>query len=339
MSSTNRILAAVIVAASVGAAGAASAGQLLNATVVDVPFSPPSPRVQFLTPDLNSAGPGFATPSHANALAYGNGGIFGNFEDTHEVHRFSPAGVITNTFGGDPAYTNTALAFGNDTLFMGYGVETTFGVAFYSETFVFKDFFEVPEAVNGLAFAGDSLFVTYGDTLAKYDLAGNLLTSRSYAGFGVGFLAGSLAFGNSTLFMEFAQFVPLSGSTKGIGFIDPNTLSFNSSIETDEGANGLAFGDGELFASYDFMLQSYDMAGQVTGTKFTGIGDGLGLKNGALAFRPSTIRIDLPCDRIGGCTPAAVPEPGTWALLILGFGAVGSSLRATRRRLGALQAH
>ena len=43
----------------------------------------------------------------------------------------------------------------------------------------------------------------------------------------------------------------------------------------------------------------------------------------------------LPCDRIGGCTPTAVPEPGTWALMILGFGVVGSALRAARR-LGGL---
>lgn len=40
------------------------------------------------------------------------------------------------------------------------------------------------------------------------------------------------------------------------------------------------------------------------------------------------------CDRIGGCTPTAVPEPGTWALMILGFGAIGSALRAARRRTG-----
>lgn len=33
---------------------------------------------------------------------------------------------------------------------------------------------------------------------------------------------------------------------------------------------------------------------------------------------------------------AAVPEPGTWALLILGFGAVGGVLRSARRRRPAL---
>lgn len=41
-----------------------------------------------------------------------------------------------------------------------------------------------------------------------------------------------------------------------------------------------------------------------------------------------------PCDHIGGCTPTAVPEPTTWALIILGFGAIGSALRAARRRAG-----
>lgn len=39
---------------------------------------------------------------------------------------------------------------------------------------------------------------------------------------------------------------------------------------------------------------------------------------------------DLRQLRVGGIT-AAVPEPGTWALMLLGFGAVGASLRRRRR--------
>jgi len=35
-------------------------------------------------------------------------------------------------------------------------------------------------------------------------------------------------------------------------------------------------------------------------------------------------------------TVAAVPEPGTWALMLLGFGAVGASLRRSRRRSSGL---
>lgn len=35
---------------------------------------------------------------------------------------------------------------------------------------------------------------------------------------------------------------------------------------------------------------------------------------------------------------AAVPEPATWALMILGFGAIGGALRSSRRRLTAMPA-
>ena len=34
----------------------------------------------------------------------------------------------------------------------------------------------------------------------------------------------------------------------------------------------------------------------------------------------------------GGVAIAAVPEPATWAMMIVGFGAIGSSLRRANRR-------
>ncbi len=37
-------------------------------------------------------------------------------------------------------------------------------------------------------------------------------------------------------------------------------------------------------------------------------------------------------------SPAGVPEPSTWAMLILGFGGIGVMLRGTRRRQAALNA-
>ena len=47
----------------------------------------------------------------------------------------------------------------------------------------------------------------------------------------------------------------------------------------------------------------------------------------------------LALDTVG--TPCAVmelvPEPGTWAMMLLGFGAIGFSMRSRRRRGTALQ--
>jgi hypothetical protein len=41
--------------------------------------------------------------------------------------------------------------------------------------------------------------------------------------------------------------------------------------------------------------------------------------------------VDLRQLRVGGIQ-AAVPEPGTWAMMLLGFGAIGASMRRNRRR-------
>lgn len=45
----------------------------------------------------------------------------------------------------------------------------------------------------------------------------------------------------------------------------------------------------------------------------------------------------LVTDLVG--TAAAVPEPATWAMMIIGFGAMGSAIRSTRRRRFAATEH
>jgi hypothetical protein len=49
---------------------------------------------------------------------------------------------------------------------------------------------------------------------------------------------------------------------------------------------------------------------------------------------PATTGIqDLRQLRLGGVTAlTSVPEPGTWAMMLLGFGAAGVAMRRSRRR-------
>lgn len=47
-------------------------------------------------------------------------------------------------------------------------------------------------------------------------------------------------------------------------------------------------------------------------------------------YNPATLRVSGAADPVG-----AVPEPATWALLILGFGLIGGTMRSARRDRGA----
>ena len=77
----------------------------------------------------------------------------------------------------------------------------------------------------------------------------------------------------------------------------------------------------DLGSAFNFVQQNFVASGSSTRVSFS-------------AAPLQAIDVDLVLDNVSVMGPAvaAVPEPGTWATMILGFGAVGFSMR---RRRGA----
>lgn len=246
-------------------------------------------------------------------LAYGAGSYYaaGVGSPSNNITRYDLAGGVIGDIKFGPLLELGPLAFGADTLFTAYESEITasFHVGSLDSNLGFGATFdiEIPEMATGLAFGADSLFVAYGSHLAQYDLDGDLLNAFD---FGIPKL-GALAYGGGTLYAAYAN-----GSNQGWAGFDPAVLFATGSgsglsISTTSRVNGLAFGDGGLFASFDHELVKYDTDGNVLATLDTGRH-----VNGPLAFVADA---------------GAVPEPSAWLLMILGFGAAGAMLRRRGR--------
>lgn len=117
------------------------------------------------------------------------------------------------------------------------------------------------------------------------------------------FLNGIGVFGAGTEEADSARRNP-DGQVLGVNF-DTNFFAAN---DTDAGPNGL-LNPGET--SSTFLFRVNNATGYLPGT-FTAQN---GVTLTARGFSPT----------------AAVPEPGTWAMMLLGFGAVGVSMRRRRR--------
>jgi len=246
-------------------------------------------------------------------LAYGAGSYYvaGVGGPSNNITRYDMSGAFMDDLPFGPLLETGPLAFGAGTLFMAYESELSFSfhVGSYSPDLGFGDSFEIdlPEMATGLAFGDDSLFVSYGTHLAQYDLNGDLVDSFD---FGIP-QVGALAYGDGMLYAAYS-----SGSSFGWAGFDPAMLfatgtSNGPSVSTPFAVNGLAFGDGGLFASFDHDLVKYDLDGNVVAVLDSGRH-----VNGPLAFVSAT---------------SAAPEPAAWALLILGFATTGAALRSRRR--------
>lgn len=321
-------LAAFAASTALAFAAPAQAGTLIDAYSI---FSAQgaSPGVGLLAGDTLSPNSSFGTPFMAHGLAYQAGSIFLSGHESSGLltggylKSYNLTGTETASLYGASFVEWGPVAAGNGSVFAG---ATSFALSGseYSVNFYNSDLssqgvsISLSEAATGLAFTGGGLFVAYGSTLARYDLSGSLLGSHDFGSVDIG----ALAYGNGTLFASYA-----TGSQFGWAAVDPLTfLSAGANVVTDAEVRGLAFGDGGLFVSTEFSLAKYDLAGNQTNLMDTGPV----VSNGPLAFIPGGTRPRDPRDPDGG-----VPEPGTWALMLLGFAGAGAALRSRRRQIAA----
>jgi hypothetical protein len=113
--------------------------------------------------------------------------------------------------------------------------------------------------------------------------------------------------------------------------------AFTDALVRSTGANAGTYTNtnlsGDLFASLGFDLLSTDLLGfdisGSTGAGFFSVGDnfyGINLNTGT-----ATLVGSLGARGITGISVVPVPEPGTWAMMLLGFGAVGFAMRRKNR--------
>jgi hypothetical protein len=156
-----------------------------------------------------------------------------------------------------------------------------------------------------------------------------------------GFVIGNVA-GQEQHFHEISgPSYSVPGSTSGVFMNDRDTQSFLQAI------------DGSAFTLSSFDIASY-FGQSFTATGFLG-GQQVGSISGSLGSLTTTSGFGASVDRVvfdgiggdGGFAldnivlnspmAAAVPEPGTWALMLFGFGGIGTALRRGRRQQKLLQ--
>lgn len=106
-------------------------------------------------------------------------------------------------------------------------------------------------------------------------------------------------------------------------------LGYLQSVKTASSATGDAFGLSRYLGAV-YVPTGYQSGAALAGTStyLNATFTSLGLRAGDYVFRSGADSINVNI----GTAAAAVPEAATWAMMLMGFGAIGSTMRSARRR-------
>lgn len=181
-------------------------------------------------------------------------------------------------------------------------------------------FGNAPRVFGAVTISGDNMFDTtvYGQPNYGFGNNGQAFTSIMIA----------TGLSDASVFIDFATPVATFGAgfnyapgLAGTGFpfpvIEPTLSAFDS--------------NGDLIASFDLaMLAPIDSGGQNDYFAFRGIdGEGRGISRFVFTGSYIGMQVAGSADIIG---PPGIPEPASWAMLVLGFGFIGSIARKQRLR-------
>jgi|GEM_PF-2083766 len=297
-----------------GLGSAAHAGDLYDAYTI--PSNAQDKGIASYNGALSTQTGDFVLPREALGMAAGADSLFISSlgGPTNYLERYDLSGAQIDSIALGPVVNPGALAFGNGELYAAFEVFTLGGLSYevssLNADLEFDGVFSIdlPTMATGLAYGDGNVFVAYDSTLARYDLTGQLISSYDFGSVSLG----ALTYGAGQLFAAYQ-----SGGSYGYASVDPTTwLAGGANVSTAGAVKSLAFGDGGVFASFEHGLAKYDLDGNQLASIDTGR-----VVNGPLAYLDPA---------------SAAPEPSAWALMIVGFGAAGATLRQ-RRRLAAVR--
>jgi len=163
-----------------------------------------------------------------------------------------------------------------------------------------------------------------------------------FSGWGSGWVQGdpgwhetNMVFGGTIVFDIEKPYGPISSSSLLDRGVSGDTLWFSTTVYTDRGelpySVSFVFEEGTLNGSFPTELDSASLIGGHIGFQNGGYWpDGI-FGTGVPDFFTAQLAPEATQEEFG-ISVSAVPEPATWAMMIIGFGAIGGAMRSTRRK-------